>query len=73
MPEIPTAPEAPATHPVTTGNAGFKTTEFWMSILAALGAVMASVGGVLPQPWGMVLVTVSGAAYAVSRGLAKSG
>lgn len=52
---------------------GRHTTEFWASIAAAVGAIGASAAGVLPGREAALLTTLSTVAYAVSRGLTKSG
>lgn len=59
---------------------GWKTSEFWLSLLTSALGIFALLGGhgVPPQVQGViatagaVLATGSTAAYAVSRGLAKS-
>lgn len=67
-------PEKPITPPkCPEPRVGYQTTEFWVSVVAALGAIAAQVAGLVPEPWGAVLAGVSSAAYAISRGLAKSG
>lgn len=53
-------------------KSGYKSTEFAMAVLAGLGAVLAQAGGILPAPWGPVILAVSGAFYAVSRGMVKN-
>ena len=50
---------------------GFKTTEFWMVILTMIGSVATSVAGIIPAKWAAVASAVAGAAYAISRGMAK--
>ena len=67
MAEIPPAPAAATSKP------GYKTTEFWASLLAALAGILGQVSGILPSPWGVVLAALGTAAYTISRGLAKSG
>lgn len=52
---------------------GHKTTELWASIAAAVGAIGASAAGLLPPREAAILTTISGVAYAISRGLAKNG
>lgn len=52
---------------------GFKTTEFYVTVLTDIGLVAASVGGVLPSKWAAIAAGVAQAAYAISRGLTKSG
>lgn len=50
---------------------GWKTTEFWVTVLASVGAVAAAAQGVLPDKYAALAVAFSSAAYAISRGLAK--
>jgi hypothetical protein len=47
---------------------GYLTTEFWIAILAGVGATVAAAADWLPPRYA---ATVSAAAYALSRGLAK--
>ena len=51
---------------------GWKTSEFWLSILTTIGAVGASVSGVLSGKAGAIVAGISTAAYAISRGLTKA-
>lgn len=57
---------------VKEAKAGYKTTEFWLTIV---GAVLTQVGALhLPGKYGDTIATVSLlASYALSRGIAKSG
>jgi hypothetical protein len=50
---------------------GWKTTEFWATLVLDLGAVAAAAGDVLPDKYAALAATVATAAYAISRGLAK--
>lgn len=50
---------------------GYKTTEFWVWVLVSFGAVVAASASWLPPRYAAIAATVSGAAYALSRGLAK--
>jgi hypothetical protein len=50
---------------------GLKTTEFWITLIGAIGAVCAAAAGVLPSKEAAAIMTVSAAAYKLSRGLAK--
>lgn len=52
---------------------GFQTTEFLAVILVNVGTIAASLQGSLNPKWAAIAGAVSAAAYAVSRGLAKSG
>jgi hypothetical protein len=50
---------------------GYLTTEFWIAILAGVGATVAAAADWLPPRYAALAATVSAAAYALSRGLAK--
>jgi hypothetical protein len=50
---------------------GYLTTEFWVTVLASVGAVAASAEGSLPQKYAALATTISVVAYSISRGLAK--
>ncbi len=52
-------------------NPGYKTTEFWMTLLAQFAAVLGTVSEILPPKVGAVMLIVSQVGYALSRGLAK--
>ena len=52
-------------------KSGLKSTEFWGTILASVGAIAASAGGMLPPVWAAAVVSLSTMAYTMSRGLAK--
>jgi len=65
-------------------KAGWKTSEFWLSILGNVIGIALATGAVGPeqaqiygdaaaQIVGGVMTVVSGAGYAVSRGIAKAG
>ena len=51
---------------------GWQTTEFWISTTAMLGGLAGQAAGFIPPPYGLILTTVSVAAYSISRGLAKA-
>lgn len=54
---------------------GYLTTEFWLTILSGLYMVL-NTTGVLNQvnpKWSGIATAVIGAAYSISRGLAKQG
>jgi hypothetical protein len=50
---------------------GWKTTEFWVTVIGEIGAVCAAATGVLPPKYAAALMTISAVAYKISRGLAK--
>lgn len=52
---------------------GYKTTEFWVTILTQVATIGTAVAGLLPPDRAAILVGLSQAAYAISRGLAKAG
>jgi hypothetical protein len=51
----------------------YRTSEFWGSVLAGVGALAAGVAGIVTGPVAVVAACASQAAYAISRGIAKSG
>lgn len=50
---------------------GIRTTEFWLTILGAAGAIAAAAANVFPGKYAALLIVVSTTAYKLSRGLAK--
>ena len=52
-------------------KSGWKTTEFYITVLSIVGLVTASVAATLSPRYAAIAVSVSGAAYVISRGLAK--
>lgn len=52
---------------------GWKTTEFYVTVLTDVGLVAAALGGVLSPKWAAMAAGVAQAAYAISRGLTKQG
>ena len=52
-------------------KAGIKTLGFWASALAAVGAVAAQVGGLIPPPYGAIVLAAAPLLYGISRGLKK--
>ena len=50
---------------------GYKTTEFWVTLLTVASSVISAAAGAIPNQWGGILATVAGVAYSISRGLAK--
>lgn len=51
----------------------WKTSEFYVLVLGEAGAVVTGIAQVIPGTWATVAGAVIGGAYAVARGLAKSG
>lgn len=60
----PPAKAAPATP-------GWQTTEFWVTVLTAVGATAAAATNNLPPRYATLASTIAVVAYAISRGLAK--
>jgi hypothetical protein len=54
---------------------GYLTTEFWVSILTGIYMALNTTGILdeIPTKWSTIALAVVSAAYAVSRGQAKSG
>jgi hypothetical protein len=50
---------------------GYKTTEFWVTVLTIVGLVTSSVAAPLSPRYAAIGAAVSAAAYTISRGLAK--
>lgn len=50
---------------------GYKTTEFWVTVISGVGWLTAALAGALPPKWAAALLAASGVAYKLSRGLAK--
>jgi hypothetical protein len=81
MPESAVAPDRPETAideviaaiptVVKESKAGYKTTEFWVTIAISGLTVL---GGIpMPDKYNGLVVAALGAAYALSRGIAKKG
>lgn len=54
-------------------KAGWRTTEFWVTVVANLGLVLSAASGALPPPYAALASAASVFAYNVSRGLTKGG
>lgn len=52
-------------------KAGYKTTEFYITVLSIIGLVASSAAASLSPRYAAIGVSISTAAYAISRGLAK--
>lgn len=52
-------------------KSGWKTTEFWVTALSVVGLVASAATTSLSPKWAAIGASVSAAAYAISRGLAK--
>jgi len=54
-------------------KSSFKSVEFWVAVLSGLGAVAASLAGILPPELAAKIAVGSSVAYSLSRGMAKLG
>lgn len=52
---------------------GYKTTEFLLTVLLAVGALAASIGDQLAPRYAAIAAAVSVAAYTIARGITKFG
>ena len=62
------SPVVPVAQPM---KAGYKTTEAFVVVLTDIGLILASSASWLPPRYAALGATVSAAAYAIARGLAK--
>jgi len=53
-------------------KSSWKSSEFWMAVVAGLGGVAAQLTGMIPEPYGAIAASLSAALYALSRGMAKN-
>ena len=51
---------------------GYKTTELAVTVLSAIGFLLAALAGDLSPHWAAIATAVSAGAYAISRGIAKA-
>lgn len=54
-------------------RSGWKTTEFWIVVLAMIAAGLGWLAGVVPAEWAVIAQAIASGLYATSRGLAKRG
>jgi hypothetical protein len=52
-------------------KAGYRTTEFWITLLSVLGAIVMASRELLSAPDAAIAASIAAGLYAVSRGLAK--
>ena len=52
---------------------GYKTTEFAVTVLLSVGALVAALAGELTPRWAAIASAVSVGAYNLARGIAKAG
>jgi hypothetical protein len=68
----PVTNPAPAPTPPPGGiKPGWRTTEFWVTLLTICGLVVASGAASLPERYAAIGASVSASLYAIARGLAK--
>ena len=51
---------------------GIKTTEFWVTVAALLGALLMTVAGQIDGQLGATLLTIGSSVYTLARSLAKT-
>jgi hypothetical protein len=54
-------------------TSGVKTLSFWMTVLSSVAGIAAQVGGLIPPPYGAIVLAISPFFYAISRGVTKNG
>jgi hypothetical protein len=54
-------------------TSGVKTLTFWMTVAGAIGGIAAQFGGLIPPPYGAIVLASSSFFYALSRGITKHG
>lgn len=52
---------------------GWKTTEFWVTVLTVVGSIATASVGIVPNEYAALVTAFAQAAYVISRGIAKSG
>lgn len=52
---------------------GYKTTEFWVTLLTTGGTLLGAIAGALPGTSSVIVVSISSGLYAIARSLAKTG
>ena len=54
-------------------NAGFKTTEFWLTILSNIVSIVGSLAGVIPPDVAAIIIAVANGLYGILRSIVKKG
>lgn len=54
-------------------KSGIRTTEFWLTVITAAGALIAALASELPPRYAAIASAISVGLYAIGRGQAKSG
>lgn len=54
------------------GTPGYKTTEFWLNLMAQAGVVWGSIQGLIPPKYAAIIAVVGTAFYTVARTVAKA-
>lgn len=60
------------TQEVTNMKPGARTTEFWITLIGSLNAMIGQYAGVIPEPYGIIATTILGAIYTIARTIYKS-
>lgn len=58
--------------PAVATKPGWKTTEFWATVLVALSTTISAVAGILPTEYAVVATAVATAAYSIARAITKA-
>lgn len=52
-------------------KSGIKTSEFWVTVITCALNVWGAIQGLIPHNWAIWVITIAGAIYTISRGIAK--
>jgi hypothetical protein len=52
-------------------KAGWKTSEFWLTVFTSAGTLVGQIQGVIPEPWGAVIAAVCTMGYTIARAFVK--
>jgi len=72
-----TTPTIPQTNPIKlpdqaiTHKSGFKSSEFWLTLIAGVVSLFGQVQGFIPEPWGTVVAAIVTTAYTIARTILK--
>lgn len=54
------------------GTPGWKTTEFWLNMMAQAGTLWASIDGLIPPKYAAMIAVIGTAFYTIARTVAKA-